>query len=179
MGQPYGDPYTTFQVHGSGFVPATRVALSVQGHGTIPPKYDLYVDPKGTFNYTIDQQHIFFPPDGVIPVGTYHVTASDPASGQQATQKFIVDPAPRGSPPPPRPAGSPPPGNGPPPQALASGLRTPSSQMATSTAATTPHGASGGALAYAHGLHPWRLLCPRRLPARRLGQLGPPQVLLP
>ncbi len=136
MGQPYGDPYTTFQVHGSGFVPATRVALSVQGHGTIPPKYDLYVDPKGTFNYTIDQQHIFFPPDGVIPVGTYHVTASDPASGQQATQKFIVAPAPRGSPPPPRPAGSPPPGNVPPPQALAGGLRTPSSQMATSTAAT-------------------------------------------
>jgi serine/threonine protein kinase len=118
MGQPYGDPYTTFQVHGSGFVPATRVALSVLGHGTIPPEYDPYVDPKGTFNYTIDAQHIFFPPDGVIPVGTYHVTARDPASGQQASQKFIVDPVPSGSPPPPRPTGSPPPGNLPPPQAV-------------------------------------------------------------
>jgi len=132
MGQPYGDPYTTFQVHGSGFAPATRVALTVQGHGTIPPTYDPYVDPKGTFNYTIDQQHIFFPPDGVIPVGTYHVTARDPASGQQATQKFIVAPAPRGSPPPV--PGSRPPGSGPPPQALASGLRTPSGQRATRTA---------------------------------------------
>ena len=113
MGQPFGDPFTTFQVHGSGFVPSTRVALSVLGPhsgGTIPPEYDPYVDPKGTFNYTIDQQHIFFP-GGVIPVGVYHVTAKDAASGQQATQKFTVDPVPPGSPPPPRPAGSPPPGN--------------------------------------------------------------------
>ena len=120
MGQPMGDPYTTFQVHGSGFVPSTRVALSVLGPhsgGTIPPEYDPYVDPKGTFNYTIDQQHIFFP-GGVIPTGVYHVTAKDAASGQQATQKFTVDPVPSGSPPPPRPAGSPPPGNVRPPQGL-------------------------------------------------------------
>ena len=109
MGQPLGDPYTTFQVHGSGFVPSTRVALSVLGPhsgGTIPPEYDPYVDPKGIFNYTIDQQHIFFP-GGVIPVGVYHV-AKDAASGQQATQKFTVQPPPSGSPPAP---GAPPPGN--------------------------------------------------------------------
>jgi serine/threonine protein kinase len=111
MSQPFGDPHTTFQVHGSGFDPSTRVALSVLGHGTTPPKFDPWVDPKGTFNYTVDEQHIFFP-DGVIPIGVYHVVARDTNRVQQATQKFTVDP------PPPRPAGPPPSRPPPPPQGL-------------------------------------------------------------
>ena len=32
-------------------------------------------DPKGTFNYTIDQGHVFFAHQ--IPDGTYHVVATD------------------------------------------------------------------------------------------------------
>ena len=65
----------------------------------------------------------------------YHVTAKDAASGQQATEKFTVDPVPSGSPPPPRPAGSPPPGNVPPPQ----GLGAPPGPS---------HGAAHGSLAF-------------------------------
>jgi hypothetical protein len=61
------------------------------------------VDPVGTFNYTIDQDHLFFP--GNIPIGNYEVLAAGPG-GRHATAKFRVS-APPPSPPP---SGRPPPG---------------------------------------------------------------------
>jgi hypothetical protein len=103
MGQPLGDGETGFQVHGSGFPPHTLVVLSLEGHGSTPPKYEPLTDPKGTFNYTIDQGHVFFA--GGIPEGFYHVVATD-ANGKQARAVFRV------TAPPPRPP------NATPPQAL-------------------------------------------------------------
>jgi hypothetical protein len=129
LGQAYGDGNTGFQVHGSGFASGTRVVVSIAGSGSTPLKErstplkdEPVTDPKGTFNYTIDQGHVFFP--GEIPDGTYHVVALDAASRQQATSReFRVQAAP---------TGPPPAGRGPPPQALgapgalpgASGRRT-------------------------------------------------------
>jgi serine/threonine protein kinase len=109
MGQPLGDGETGFQVHGSGFPPHTLVVLSLEGHGSTPPRYEPLTDPKGTFNYTIDQGHVFF--TGRIPDGFYHVVATDANGKQQASAEFRV------TAPPPRPAGGPPP-TGPPPQGL-------------------------------------------------------------
>jgi hypothetical protein len=81
-------------------------------------------DPKGPFNYTIDQGHVFFPHE--IPDGTYHVVATDRTSRQHASTEFNVQPAPS------RPPPTGPPPTGPPPQGLgapsappgASGSRT-------------------------------------------------------
>jgi serine/threonine protein kinase len=112
LGQPYGDGNTGFQIHGSGFAPQTVIVLSLAGHGSVPAKYQPLTDPKGTFNYTIDQGHVFFA--GEIPDGTYHVLATSANGTQQASAVFKVQ-APPG-PPPPRPSGGPPPtGNVPPP----------------------------------------------------------------
>ncbi|HEY4464506.1 MAG TPA: serine/threonine-protein kinase [Streptosporangiaceae bacterium] len=112
MGQPFGGGVTVFVVHGSGFMPGTQVRVSLTGHGTSPVAET--VDPKGTFNYAIDQGHQFFP--GTIPVGDYQVVAAG-AGGRTATARFTVLQPPR--PPPPRgsgPDGGPPPaGNGAPP----------------------------------------------------------------
>ncbi len=113
LGQPYGDGNTGFQVHGSGFAPHTVIILSLAGHGSVPARDQPLTDPKGTFNYTIDQGHVFFA--GEIPDGTYHVLARSADGTQQATAVFRVQPPP-GRPPPPRPSGGPPPaGNAPPP----------------------------------------------------------------
>jgi hypothetical protein len=112
MGQPFGGGVTVFVVHGSGFMPGTQVRVSLTGHGTSPVAET--VDPKGTFNYAIDQGHQFFP--GTIPVGDYQVVAAG-AGGRTATARFTVLQPP--GPPPPRgsgPDGGPPPaGNGAPP----------------------------------------------------------------
>jgi serine/threonine protein kinase len=124
LGQGYGDGNTGFQVHGSGFSPGTRVVLSISGAGSTPLKDEPVTDPKGTFNYTIDQGHVFFPHE--IPDGTYHVVATDRTSRQHASTEFNVQPAPS------RPPPTGPPPTGPPPQGLgapsappgASGSRT-------------------------------------------------------
>jgi serine/threonine protein kinase len=119
LGQAYGDGNTGFQVHGSGFDPGTRVVVSIAGSGSTPlrqvstpPKDEPVTDPKGTFNYTIDQGHVFFP--GEIPDGTYHVVARDATSRQQATSSEFRVAAPPGRPP----SGPPPTGFVPPPQGL-------------------------------------------------------------
>jgi hypothetical protein len=105
MGQPYGDGYTTFVVHGSGFAPLTRVRVRLIGHGVAP--FRPTVDQKGTFNYAIDQGHAFF--SGPIPAGIYHVLVTG-AGGRLATATFQVHPQP------PPPAGGPrPSGRGTPP----------------------------------------------------------------
>ena len=111
-GQPYGDGNTGYVVHGSGFRPDTRVVISLAGHGPVPRREDPLTDRRGTFNYTIDQDHVFFA--GQIPVGTYRVVARD-TGGQQATAQFVVQPPPSGPPPSgAQPGGPPPQGLGPP-----------------------------------------------------------------
>ena len=80
MGQPYGDGYTVYVVHGSGFVPLTQVQVRLIGHGVA--SFRPTADQKGTFNYAIDQGHVFFP--GAIPAGTYHVLVTG-ARGLRAT----------------------------------------------------------------------------------------------
>ena len=98
MGQPFGDGYTVYVVHGSGFVPLTQVQVHLMGHGVA--SFRPTVDQKGTFNYAIDQGHRFFP--GAIPAGTYHVLVTG-ARGRQATTTFQVRPLaspPSGGPPP-------------------------------------------------------------------------------
>ena len=113
MGQPQGDSYTGFQIHGSGFVPSTHVSVALVGFGTA--KFEPQVDPKGTFNFTIDQDHDFFRKG--IPIGTYHVLAKDSNGRQSARAEFKVLPPPSANPPPGRPPPGPPP-TAPPPQAL-------------------------------------------------------------
>jgi serine/threonine protein kinase len=93
MGQPYGDGYTVYVVHGSGFVPLTQVQVHLIGHGVA--SFRPTADQKGTFNYAIDQGHVFFA--GAIPAGTYHVLVTG-ARGLRATTSFQVHPA---APPPP------------------------------------------------------------------------------
>ena len=88
MGQPFGDGYTVYVVHGSGFVPLTQVQVHLMGHGVA--SFRPTVDQKGTFNYAIDQGHLFFP--GAIPAGTYHVLVTG-AKGRRATTTFQVRPS--------------------------------------------------------------------------------------
>jgi hypothetical protein len=87
MGQPFGDGYTVYVVHGSGFVPLTQVQVHLMGHGVA--SFRPTVDEKGTFNYAIDQGHRFFP--GPIPAGTYHVLVTG-VRGRRATTTFQVRP---------------------------------------------------------------------------------------
>ena len=103
LGQPNGDGVTGFEVHGMGFEPNTAVSISLVGHGT--SSWHPEVDPVGTFNYTIDQDHHFF--RTTIPVGDYEVLVTG-AGGRRATARFRVSP-----PPPPRPANPPPTGQPP------------------------------------------------------------------
>jgi serine/threonine protein kinase len=93
MGQPYGDGYTVYVVHGSGFIPLTQVQVHLIGHRVA--SFRPTADQKGTFNYAIDQGHVFF--SGAIPAGTYHVLVTG-AGGLRATTSFQVHPA---APPPP------------------------------------------------------------------------------
>jgi serine/threonine protein kinase len=96
MGQPIGDGDTVFVVHGSGFVPLTPVTVHLVGIGIAP--FHPTVDRLGTFNYAIDQGHLFFP--GPIPPGTYHVLVTG-ARDRHATAAFLVNaqpPPPPGSP---------------------------------------------------------------------------------
>jgi hypothetical protein len=109
LGQPMGDGVTGYVIHGMGFIPGTTVSVSLVGHGT--STWHPVVDPKGTFNYTIDQDHLFFPHD--IPIGNYQIVVTGP-DDRRATARFEVS-SPPPSPPPsgPPPSGRPP--TGPPP----------------------------------------------------------------
>ena len=113
MGQPQGDLDTGFQIHGSGFAPSTHVSVALVGFGTA--KFEPQVDLKGTFNFTIDQDHDFFRKG--IPIGTYHVLAKDSNGRQSARAEFEVLPPPSANPPPSPPPSGPPP-TAPPPRAL-------------------------------------------------------------
>ena len=89
MGQYYGDSDTVFVVHGSGFVPLTEVQVRLIGHGVAP--FHPTADQQGTFNYAIDQGHVFFA--GAIPAGIYRVLVTG-AGGRRATAAFQVHPQP-------------------------------------------------------------------------------------
>ena len=93
LGQPFGDAYTGFVVHGSGFLPLTRVRVELVGVGVSP--FRPTVDRQGTFNYTIDEDHLFYP--GPIPVG-FHTVLVLGAGGRQARTRFqVVPPGPPSS----------------------------------------------------------------------------------
>ena len=133
MGQYYGDADTVFVVHGSGFVPLTQVQVRLIGHGVAP--FHPTVDQAGTFNYAIDQGHVFFA--GPIPAGTYHVLVTG-ARGRQATATFQVHPV---APPPTSGALS----SGPRPVPSAQSSPAPSAQPSPAPSAQpsdTPHGHS-------------------------------------
>jgi serine/threonine protein kinase len=102
VSQPYGDGDTVYIIHGSGYLPFTPVTVGLSGHGVSPTRP--VTDLNGTFNYAIDQGHVFF--SGLIPPGTYHVLVT--ASGEPAARaSFLVNtgalhpPPPGGSGPPP------------------------------------------------------------------------------
>jgi serine/threonine protein kinase len=98
VSQPYGDGHTVFVIHGSGFVPLTPVRVELAGVGFSPDRP--VADQKGTFNYAIDQGHVFY--RGPIPVGRYKVIALG-ARGRRASITFQVLPmgqAGSGGPPP-------------------------------------------------------------------------------
>jgi hypothetical protein len=118
VNQPFGDNYTDYVIHGAGFVPREPVTVTVDGVAS--PDHPT-ADKKGTFNYVIDQGHVFFH-GKPIPPATYEVVATAPG-GLSADTSFRVYPydsvpalqVVSGSPPPsgPPPSG-PPPGGGPP-----------------------------------------------------------------
>jgi serine/threonine protein kinase len=122
VNQPFGDVYTGFVVHGTGFVPQEPVTVALNG---VASHDHPMADKEGTFNYVIDQDHVFF--HSTIPPGYYEVVVTA-AGGISATSRFRVysydnQPAlqevpagaqPSGPPPTGQPPGGQQPGNGPP-----------------------------------------------------------------
>ena len=90
--QPTGDGNTGFVVHGAGWPPRTTVTLALAGRPDAPVR--LVVDDAGSFNYTIDQRHAFYP--GPIPPG-YHVVVVT-GDGHRLTTAFQVHPPQSGAP---------------------------------------------------------------------------------
>jgi serine/threonine protein kinase len=95
--QPQGDGDTVFIVHGSDWPAQDHVTVSLSGHGPSPDRP--VVDRVGTFNYAIDQGHLFFP--GPIPVGRYKVVVTGPGGRRAAAMFHVVSGPPPGLPPPP------------------------------------------------------------------------------
>ena len=91
MLQPIGDPDTIFLIHGTGWVPQSRVTVTLAGHGESPVRP--VVDQKGTFNYALNQGHEFFRRG--IPPGVYHVVVTGPG-GRRARARFEVHAPPPG-----------------------------------------------------------------------------------
>ena len=92
MLQPVGDPATVFLIHGTGWVPQSRVTVTLAGHGRSPVRP--VVDVQGTFNYAVNQGHEWFPRQ--IPPGVYQIVVTGPG-GRQARTSFRVNaPLPRG-----------------------------------------------------------------------------------
>jgi len=87
VNQPFGDGDTVFVIHGSGFAPFTTVTVTLVGSGASPDQP--ITDLKGTFNYAVDQGHVFFA--GSMPPGRYEVVATA-ADGSKASAAFTVNP---------------------------------------------------------------------------------------
>jgi len=89
--QPIGDGNTGFVVHGAGWPPRSTVTLALAGRGNASVR--LVVDGAGSFNYTIDQGHVFYP--GAIPLGMHEVVVT--GDGRRLTTVFQVHPPPAGA----------------------------------------------------------------------------------
>ena len=87
--QPFGDSYTVFLLHGVGWIPLTRVTVTLVGHGT--SRNRPVVDGAGTFNSAIGLGYDFFTTP--IPPGSYQVVVTG-AGGRRATATFQVRPPP-------------------------------------------------------------------------------------
>jgi hypothetical protein len=124
MLQPMGDPDTIFLIHGTGWVPRSRVTVTLAGHGTSPVRP--VVDQKGTFNYAVNQQHEFFPQR--LPPGVYHVVVTGPG-GHRARARFLVN--------------TPPPGQGPPAGQAAGAVRAAGSTTGPPAGNTRPDRSAG------------------------------------
>jgi serine/threonine protein kinase len=86
VSQPYGDGDTVYIIHGTGYLPFTRVTVGLAGHGVSPTRP--VTDLNGTFSYAIDQGHVFF--SGPMPPGTYQVLVT--AAGEPtARASFLVN----------------------------------------------------------------------------------------
>jgi serine/threonine protein kinase len=85
VNQPFGDGYTEFVIHGVGFVPKAPVTVTVSGVAS--PDHPT-ADKEGTFNYVIDQDHVFFH-GKPIPPKTYEVVVTAPG-GISANASFQV-----------------------------------------------------------------------------------------
>jgi serine/threonine protein kinase len=102
LSQSFGDGDTVYIIHGTGYAPFTRVTIGLAGHGDAPA--EPVTDLNGTFNYAIDQGHVFF--SGTMPPGTYHVLVTAPGA-PTFRESFVVNagaqqrPPPGGSGPPP------------------------------------------------------------------------------
>jgi serine/threonine protein kinase len=94
VSQPYGDGYTAYVIHGSGFAPFTQVTVRLVGVGV--SAYHPVADMQGTFNYAIDQGHYFF--TGPIPPRSYTVVVTG-SGGRTASASFLVHPPGTGPPP--------------------------------------------------------------------------------
>ncbi len=101
VSQPFGDGYTVYVIHGTGFPQFTTVTVQLVGLGVAPyspltsadqPTTDI----QGTFNYAVDQGHRFF--SGPIPPGIYKVTATE-SDGSSASVSIQVNAAAQGGPP--------------------------------------------------------------------------------
>ena len=93
MIQPVGDGSTGFVVHGAGWPPSSTITLALGGRGTAAVR--LVADRAGSFNYTIDQGHVFYP--GPIPPGGHEVVVT--GDGRRLTTFFqVVRPPPEGVP---------------------------------------------------------------------------------
>ncbi|HXZ76360.1 MAG TPA: serine/threonine-protein kinase, partial [Streptosporangiaceae bacterium] len=125
MLQPMGDPDTVFLIHGTGWVPLSRITVTLAGHGASPVRP--VVDLEGTFNYAVNQQHEFFRQR--IPPGVYHVVVTGPG-GRRARARFLVT--------------APSPGQVPPPAGQAAGaVRAPGSTTGPPAANTRPDRSAG------------------------------------
>jgi serine/threonine protein kinase len=87
VSQPYGDGHTVFVVHGSGFLPLTPVRVELVGAGFSPDR--TVADQQGTFNYAIDQGHVFY--RGLLPIGVHKIIALG-AGVRRASVTFQVVP---------------------------------------------------------------------------------------
>jgi Protein kinase domain len=85
VNQPFGDGYTEFVIHGVGFVQREPVTVTVDGVAS--PDHPT-ADKEGTFNYVVDQGHVFFHSQP-IPPAIYEVVVTA-AGGISATTTFQV-----------------------------------------------------------------------------------------
>jgi hypothetical protein len=94
MLQPVGDGNTGFVVHGAGWPPYRTVTLALAGRANVVVR--LAADGAGSFNYTIDQGHMFYP--GPIPAGRHEVVVIGDGRTLSTVFQVLAPPAPVPSP---------------------------------------------------------------------------------